>query len=796
MQLLWIGVGGLTVLASLIIRRYRAALASAKAEVEALNKRRQSLELGSLPPPSEPFEFEFPIIDGDPAAPPVPDELVEAITNEHVVLFCGAGLSAQANLPTTTEVLRTLLMEEPQDRAKLRLDLVEGRLSDVAEVLLRRRDRQAIVASIARQFEGEATRSSPLHESLSKLPFVGAVTTAWDSLAERAFRTARPRVAVLNAEPSSALVTPPQPDDFVVVKLHGSIANPESFLFTTEEAVRAIHRNRLFSRTLAAMLGSRSVFFIGTSLRFIQELLAGTRLSLSDMPHFALAPAQEATPLQQELFKGKFGIHVIPFKPSPGFPEVGLFVQALSERVAKARRTTKRAPLQRAVLGSAKLTNIGAFKELSVQFNPRWNIVLGNNGSGKSTLLRAIALGLCGDDVDASRSAKKLLRADTNEGSIELTVGNTKYTTLLQRDGDKVRVLSQFTALQSGSWVVLGFPPLRGVSTRDPSGVGPAGSDRPMVDDLHPLIRGSTDERLNDLKQWLVNIDSGMRSSDPEEREMNTRLHASFWSLLAKLTPGVKIEPGGVRSGTWEVLVKTEDGPVSIDQVSQGMSSIFGWLGTALQRMHEIHRAAEDPEKEPALLLVDELDAHLHPEWQQRLVALIREHFSNLQIIATSHSPLVVAGMKADEVFISSRDDDDRTLVDLRPVDPKIPFELLRFDQILMSPLFGLTSTRSEASKKEYARLAAKEGRTEQEEKRYHELRAMLLDSTHPQSTAEGRRVAESVRQAVSDVIRARVDPEELHRQGKLTKAVAAELRARVDAISPGKAPDSEPDVR
>jgi hypothetical protein len=719
--------------------------------------------------------------------PEVPDELVQAIADESAILFAGAGLSAQAGLPVAYDVLSRLLDESEQDRAELSAELEGGRLTELAEVLLRRRGKQAITGSVTRLFAGEANRMTTVHRALSRLPFVGAITSAWDSLVERSFRETRPNLVVLEAGPSDSQGVVPDSRAFVVARPFGSIARPQSFLFTTDEAIQALRRSRVFSRTIAAMLGTRSVFFAGTSLRFIQDYLAGTSLALGDKPHFALVPAAEATPLQQELFMEKYRIRLIPFEPTTGYPEVETFVRALGDRVAKVRRTSSAVALQHAVLTSVKLTNIGAFKTLTVHFNPQWNIILGNNGSGKSTLLRAIALGLCGDDADASRSAKKLLRTGCDEGVIELMVGGTTYTTKLQRDGDRVAVVSQFTALQQGKWVALGFPPLRGASTRDPKGVGPAGRDRPVVDDLHPLIRGTVDERLNDLKQWLVNVDAGMRSTDAADRKVNTRLHDSFWSLMKKLTPGVKIDPGEVRSGTWEVTVNTEDGAVSIDQVSQGMSSIFGWLGTALQRMHEIHRDAEDPEREPALVLVDELDAHLHPEWQQRLVGLVREAFPKLQIIATSHSPLVVAGMKAHEVFVASRDGEDRAVVDIQPVPKDVPFEVLRFDQILTSPLFGLSSTRSEAAKREYARLAAMsaESRTPEEQRRYEDLRAALLDSVQPQSTAHGRQLAATIRDAMSAVLREDADPEELQRQGRLTPEVAAEMRAALKALAP-----------
>ena len=787
-------VGGLMSRARTTTALQQGELKKAQSKVEQLNRLRLEREVSAGSESSTMPAANVPVTPRLGVVPPVPDALIKAIVAGQCILYSGIGLSAQANLPTTYEILRGLLDESAQDREELMPALTSSRFSELAELLLRRRGRDAIVASIAQMYEGESTRTTSVHTALAALPFVGAVNTAWDSLVERSFATARgSSVIALNAGQSESTSTMPTSEEFVVAKPFGTIARPETFQFTIDEASRAIQRNKAFYRTIAAMLGSRSVFYVGTSLRSIQDLLSGAQLTLSDKPHFALVPVQDATPLQRELFQSKYGIELIPFEPSAGFPEVGRFVRALSAAVNQALVATAPPTFQKANLASVTLTNIGAFKNLTVTFNGQWNVILGNNGSGKSTLLRAIALGICGDDANASSSAKRLLRAGTMDGTIDLRFGDTSYKARLYKDGDTVRVESQFTPLQQGRWVVLGFPPLRGVSTGDPTGVGPSGPAKPVVDDLLPLIRGSIDVRLNNLKQWLVNIDSGTRSSDPRERALNVRLQSSFWTLLKKLTPGVRIEPGVIRSSTWEVMVNTEDGEVSIDQVSQGMSSVFGWVGAALQRMYEIHGQSEHPELEPALILVDELDAHLHPEWQQRLIALLRECFPNLQIIATSHSPLVVAGMKSHEVFVASRDDEDRTVVNILPVQPDVQFELLRFDQILMSPLFGLTSTRSEVSKKEYVKLAAKpaEKRTEEEQKRYDSLRAMLLDSAQPQSTAHGRQLAEGVREAVMTAVRENSDPEELQRKGKLTPEVAEELRARMAALAPTPSRDS-----
>ena len=60
--------------------------------------------------------------------------------------------------------------------------------------------------------------------------------------------------------------------------------------------------------------------------------------------------------------------------------------------------------------------------------------------------------------------------------------------------------------------------------------------------------------------------------------------------------------------------------------------------------------------EKPAILLIDEIENHLHPTWQRRIIPALLEHFPGLQIVATTHSPFVVAGLKAGQVHILKRD--------------------------------------------------------------------------------------------------------------------------------------------
>ena len=97
--------------------------------------------------------------------------------------------------------------------------------------------------------------------------------------------------------------------------------------------------------------------------------------------------------------------------------------------------------------------------------------------------------------------------------------------------------------------------------------------------------------------------------------------------------------------------------------LSAGTQGIYLWiLYTALkvwryyQQPHHSHDDRRNWENQPAILLIDEIENHLHPTWQRRVIPALLDHFPNLQIFATTHSPFVVAGLKAGQVHLLNRD--------------------------------------------------------------------------------------------------------------------------------------------
>ena len=120
-----------------------------------------------------------------------------------------------------------------------------------------------------------------------------------------------------------------------------------------------------------------------------------------------------------------------------------------------------------------------------------------------------------------------------------------------------------------------------------------------------------------------------------------------------------------------------------------GSRTLIAWMADLASRMVERYPDSADPLAEPAIVLVDEIDLHLHPKWQRQLVGELTKRFPAAQFIVTAHSPLVVQAAEDANLAVLRRQG-DRVAID-NDVDQ---IRNWRLDQIYTSELFGLPSAR------------------------------------------------------------------------------------------------------
>jgi predicted ATP-binding protein involved in virulence len=158
--------------------------------------------------------------------------------------------------------------------------------------------------------------------------------------------------------------------------------------------------------------------------------------------------------------------------------------------------------------------------------------------------------------------------------------------------------------------------------------------------------------------------------------------------------------------------------------MSLGYRTLMTWMVDFASRLFERYPDNPDPLAEPAIVLVDEIDLHLHPRWQRTLMQFLSETFPNTQFIVSAHSPLVVQAA-TDANIVLLRREGDHVVIDN---DIKA-IRGWRVDQVLTSDLFGLESARppqNDAALKERTRLLSKTRLTAKDKIRLQELEAEI----------------------------------------------------------------------
>lgn len=205
---------------------------------------------------------------------------------------------------------------------------------------------------------------------------------------------------------------------------------------------------------------------------------------------------------------------------------------------------------------------------------------------------------------------------------------------------------------------------------------------------------------LFDDEATLINVEEFFMQADYEAKTSRSAVSREQREKVKKLLLDVLPEVTDLRIAKSARLgryveVKTPFGWVRIGEMSLGYKSLIAWVVDFASRMYHYHRTKKDPFAEPAVVLIDEIDLHLHPKWQRKVLGYLSKKFPNTQFIATAHSPLIVQAAEDANLVLLKRTG-TQVIIENEPDMIKN----WRIDQILTSDLFGLSSARSVKTEK------------------------------------------------------------------------------------------------
>lgn len=326
----------------------------------------------------------------------------------------------------------------------------------------------------------------------------------------------------------------------------------------------------------------------------------------------------------------------------------------------------------------------------------RWNIILGENGTGKTTILRSLAMlearyhqsrfNFIIDDIDLRyfyRNSRQLPFFD--------------YTWLLNPDEEFSKkiininsaVINMGDGMESAAnsskiypFVLVGYGATRIIGESAISSPHSPNAETTYTFNARSLF--DEDTPLLNAEEWLIQADyQALRNGEKENKRKKIE------QLLLRLFKG-EISAIKIQEDPIGVLFNTAYGWVRLHQLSLGYKTLIAWMVDFASKLYEAYPDADDPLAQPAIALIDEIDLHLHPQFQQKLIQFLSATFPNTQFIATAHSPLIVQAASDANVILLKKEGGE-VIVENNPLD----IRNWRIDQILVSDLFNLKNTRS-----------------------------------------------------------------------------------------------------
>lgn len=336
-------------------------------------------------------------------------------------------------------------------------------------------------------------------------------------------------------------------------------------------------------------------------------------------------------------------------------------------------------------------------------------VVIGRNGTNKTTLLRTIALGLADLQTANALLAQpvgSLIRTGESEAHVEIQFDSSVVHRKTIRSGERGDVVEDDGNLPLAA--VFGYGAGRGIVGGDSSwGVQAPGG----LDDVLSLF--DYRKELADPELTLRRLQDRLGTEDYE------RTMAGFRRIL-ELGPEDRIELA--KGGGIELTGPTVGGgTIPLSGWADGYRLTLTWLIDLYGRAARIGAVDENGDVH-GIVLIDELDQHLHPSLQAGMVDYLQELLPRMQVIATTHSPLLALGAQPAELIVLRRDGSDvvveSDVPDYRGFSAE---DMLADDRLFGAPVYA---PQTEARLTRYDELLTKgtDGRTKKEEKELFEL--------------------------------------------------------------------------
>ncbi|WP_338763560.1 AAA family ATPase [Bernardetia sp. ABR2-2B] len=325
------------------------------------------------------------------------------------------------------------------------------------------------------------------------------------------------------------------------------------------------------------------------------------------------------------------------------------------------------APLEKSIF-FIKINDFQAIQNISeeIPVDAQFVVLTGENGDGKTSILQAIGLGLYNPDELSDKDIGK----ENSRISIKYQEKDKFYTNYIFNNPkhpvkyamrSSMKSLKQFTAY--------GAARLRVFDNKEKR---------------NPLLNFDSEKAklTNVFNSWLRDISAN-----------DEKFFEKIKSIILDILPNVsEIKKKDKTKPISDFLFIEKGIEVEFKHLSAGHKSIVLMIGDMIMRLSEAQPEIKNPSDFTGIVLIDEIEAHLHPKWQKEFPHILSTTFPKVQFIVTTHSAISLLGMPENTVFFRvQRSEEKGTYIERMDIDVK---NLLP-NAIYTSPLFDMESIRS-----------------------------------------------------------------------------------------------------
>ena len=323
------------------------------------------------------------------------------------------------------------------------------------------------------------------------------------------------------------------------------------------------------------------------------------------------------------------------------------------------------------------LNSFRGFDRLTLEFDPNApTVIIGNNGLGKSSILYALAtllfwlingiesqLGRLFIGKDIKAGSDRLEAAITVElgdrSLVTWSIYHVAVGTRVERTGgdfDKLNLLldrlkKELDAGKQPNLILVVHYPVNRAVLDLPLEMPDNYTYKQL--DAYKQALGQKKISFDSFFQWFrpwEDLENEQRRDNPDYRDKYLEaVRNAIYALIPEFSK-LRVRRNPLRM-TVTKNVNNNAEEFSLEQLSDGEKCLLAMVGDLARRLALANPRLENPLEGNGIILIDEIELHLHPEWQRQILPKLTSTFPNCQFIVTTHSPQIVSHVKPENVY-------------------------------------------------------------------------------------------------------------------------------------------------